>query len=350
MPNRVILHAGLHKTGTTALQKAFGDQRHRLAKAGIFYPDKSSDTGDHDWPMAIIQNDRLALRRQLQRVQGAKTVLLSSELIGCLTQDQLQTLRRSFPGASFDIIVVLRHLPGLWPSHWRELIKHGSADPFSHYLAELNALKEVRMASPIQPTRILTRLAAVFGRDAIRIMIFDAHPRGPDYGVSFVRKAFGFLDANAFATDTMNLMPDAWKIELGRVFNALGIGWVNHIGRKSIFNAAIGKLRFKEEAWVSDFRALLEQREPVVLYDRTPLVAGENTKLLDRFGDRIIDPVDALFSSSEAAILCLDHTQLPAALELALKKEFRGFRLKLTNSRTLEEQEFLETTVTAERF
>ena len=45
-PN-LILHIGMGKTGTTALQEAFWANRDVLARAGITYPDIGVDAGAH---------------------------------------------------------------------------------------------------------------------------------------------------------------------------------------------------------------------------------------------------------------------------------------------------------------
>lgn len=339
MPNHVILHVGQHKTGTTALQTTFCEQRARLAEAGILYPETACELGHHGLPAAIRESDRSVLRALCDEIGTANRVLLSSEQISCLRREQLESLRRLFPGAQFEVIVVLRRLPELWPSHWRELVKHGLPHPFDHYLAELHAVKPVELSSPLRPTRLLSDCVAVFGRDALKVMCFEAHPRGRSYGVSFVRKALGLENAEAFATATVNQMPADWKIELARIFNAYGIGWVNHIGRKAILNALIGKLALEEPKWVPEFRDHLDAAEATVLTDRAPLVAEEVARVIDLFGDRFVDPIDVADGAARTEVRCIDPATLPEPLETEMKKEFRQFRLRLTGVRTPEERE-----------
>jgi hypothetical protein len=36
---RLIIHAGFHKSGTTALQESFNSQKIELRQSGVIYPD-----------------------------------------------------------------------------------------------------------------------------------------------------------------------------------------------------------------------------------------------------------------------------------------------------------------------
>ncbi|MCP4053629.1 MAG: hypothetical protein GY739_11280 [Mesoflavibacter sp.] len=54
MFDKVILHIGLHKTGTTSLQKYFGSNRSGLQELGILYPKLYIDDfspNNHSWPI-----------------------------------------------------------------------------------------------------------------------------------------------------------------------------------------------------------------------------------------------------------------------------------------------------------
>lgn len=88
---RLILHIGSHKTGTTAIQQALYDNRHRLRQAGVVYDTghgllQGPKTGHHGLAHALASDaprDREALKRYRERlVTAARTadlVIISAE-------------------------------------------------------------------------------------------------------------------------------------------------------------------------------------------------------------------------------------------------------------------------------
>ncbi|MCB1418176.1 MAG: hypothetical protein KDJ74_03900 [Notoacmeibacter sp.] len=54
---RLIVHCGLHKTGTTSLQRAFSTRRAVLAKAGILYPVSTVSPNTHHSLAALYRKD-----------------------------------------------------------------------------------------------------------------------------------------------------------------------------------------------------------------------------------------------------------------------------------------------------
>ena len=54
MFDKIILHVGLHKTGTTSLQSYFGKNRKELKSLGVLYPEFSINNftpNNHSWPI-----------------------------------------------------------------------------------------------------------------------------------------------------------------------------------------------------------------------------------------------------------------------------------------------------------
>lgn len=332
MPQRVILHMGTHKTGTTALQQMFSDQEDRLERSGILYPRTGRALGHHGIANAVMDRDRRTLRALCNEVSKAETVLLSSELFGCLNLEGLTELRRLFPGADFELIVVLRRLPALLPSHWRELIKHGLATPFSDYVSQYRSLAPIELSSPVRPFRLLQDFAAVFGHDSLKLLVFDSRKDGAQYGADFVHDALGLADASHYVTRKMNQMPAYWKIELARIFHCFGIGRINHIGRKAIAHGLLGKLNFEGPRWIDDFREGLEKVEPTILTQNTPFIAEDVQRVLNNFHDRFLDAPEELDAPMQSEVRCFPVTRLPEALDIEMRKEFRHLRERLTDT------------------
>lgn len=60
MFDKIILHVGLHKTGTTSLQNYFGQNRNKLKPLGILYPVLSINSftpNNHSWPIKNLTMD-----------------------------------------------------------------------------------------------------------------------------------------------------------------------------------------------------------------------------------------------------------------------------------------------------
>ncbi len=53
---RLVIHAGFHKSGTTALQEAFDAQSDQLRSAGILYPNIGKIRGSSDSDLLDIKN------------------------------------------------------------------------------------------------------------------------------------------------------------------------------------------------------------------------------------------------------------------------------------------------------
>ncbi len=99
----MIIHAGVHKTGTKAIQTYLAAHDSQLAERGILYPQTGRSklepikTGHHKLAMAFERNpDRVPtllarLRREIAR-SDADTVLLSSEQFSLLKADEIALL------------------------------------------------------------------------------------------------------------------------------------------------------------------------------------------------------------------------------------------------------------------
>ena len=82
----LYLHAGLHKTGTTALQRFLHDNRAALGKDGAVYPsagmipDRPANRGQHELAWALRRGDDGRVWERLrEEIEGAPAAVVSSE-------------------------------------------------------------------------------------------------------------------------------------------------------------------------------------------------------------------------------------------------------------------------------
>lgn len=120
---KIILHAGLPETGTSALQELLADNRTSLAQNGFWYPHVSNPIPhpNHRYLIEELRNSPELSKTQAALDDAAKrdchTVIFSIEgLSGHVTkirEDAAARLNTLSKGAKIEIVVVLRE-PDRW--------------------------------------------------------------------------------------------------------------------------------------------------------------------------------------------------------------------------------------------
>ncbi len=136
MVDRVFLHIGLPKTGTTYLQKILWANRGLLASEGVTLPGQGHRR--HLWAALDLQ-ERPGLSRRhpdakgtwerlcscLDRTEG--TGLFTHEFFSAASSEQaIRAVQRLDP-AEVHVIVTARHALGLLTAGWQEQVKNGSS-------------------------------------------------------------------------------------------------------------------------------------------------------------------------------------------------------------------------------
>lgn len=154
---RVVLHAGMGKTGSSALQTAFVRHRDALASYGVRYPEHRSDdvarsggvTSGNGAPLRrwLVPRDDaprgIGARVRAQVVDGlrgtdAHTLLYSSEFLYLARPERLARLRRELAGhdATLRVVVYVRDLVGHALSSYSQVVKRGRfTGTFADYIA-----------------------------------------------------------------------------------------------------------------------------------------------------------------------------------------------------------------------
>lgn len=119
-PVRLILHVGVHKTGSTSIQAALHRNYLKLLAAGILYPSGIFVDRQHSLlhdlikrgPQDAVADFFWSLRQVANRLR-CKTVILSGEQLSLLTRRQLGTLVPLLATCNFDTTVVIFTRPPL---------------------------------------------------------------------------------------------------------------------------------------------------------------------------------------------------------------------------------------------
>lgn len=144
---RVFVHVGAPKTGTTFVQTVLWQHRDLLREHGVLYPGASYD--DHFFAAVDLQQlpfhdaprpesagrwDELAATVR----EWPGTTLLSHDVFASATAEQAARAVADLAPAEVHVVVTARDLARQLPSHWQEDVKHGSTEPLPEWYEAIN--------------------------------------------------------------------------------------------------------------------------------------------------------------------------------------------------------------------
>ena len=158
-PDAVLLHVGVHKTGTTAMQAAWADARPELVERKVLYPGKRA--AHHGAALAMLQRpwgwkDRggeVSSRTVFDKLARQATawpdrVVISSEHFCEVDARMAGEIVDAFGPERTQVVFTLRNLGSLLPSSWQQYLKYGVAAPYETWLENTFAAESKRTVSP----------------------------------------------------------------------------------------------------------------------------------------------------------------------------------------------------------
>lgn len=152
---RCYLHVGLPKTGTSFLQSVFRQSEGALAAQGLDLLPRTwlgrryltvalrgRLDPDTDPPAAFKVLDKLA--KEAANAQGDRA-LISREVLGALTPDQIPPLLEALPGYEVHLIVTVRDLARTLPSGWQQETQTTSTTSLGEFVAEFSDRSEAAL-------------------------------------------------------------------------------------------------------------------------------------------------------------------------------------------------------------
>ena len=156
MAERLVLHIGTQKSGTTYLQRVLAALAPVLRKKGVLYPTRLVGKreiynheaaaygllGTESFPWvprhrAEAQRDSWqALVDKVGRWDG--TAIVSGEALSVIDASAARRLVESLGVQRTDIIITARDLGRVLPSSWQQHIRNGRSTPFSTYIRQLD--------------------------------------------------------------------------------------------------------------------------------------------------------------------------------------------------------------------
>ncbi|HWR98367.1 MAG TPA: hypothetical protein VN317_08085 [Candidatus Methanoperedens sp.] len=189
--NRLYLHVGTHKTGTTALQQFFAGNRSRLSQLGVLYPDAGSPHHAR-LAAALRSGDRQPLLDVLASPEAARhpAVLLSSEDFERQAA-ALDFLRALAPCVT--IVIYLRRQDFYVQSSYQASVKspyRRSSQTFAQFYAECAAGALGGAPRRLDWLALVESWSAVFDRENVVVRPYE---RGQFAGGSIFADFLGVL-------------------------------------------------------------------------------------------------------------------------------------------------------------
>lgn len=143
MTQRLYLHVGAPKSGTTYLQQVLEANRARLAAAGVLVVGESHLDRIHA-AMVVREDPRLdhlpdrastSWRRLVDQVTAwrGESAVLSYELFAGATAEQVTAALADLPGIEVHVVITARDLGAAVPSAWQERLKFALTTPLERW-------------------------------------------------------------------------------------------------------------------------------------------------------------------------------------------------------------------------
>jgi hypothetical protein len=235
---RVYLHVGEPKTGTTFVQQVMWTNKAELLDAGLLLPGPRPMA---HWRAAQdlrevpqIPNDPIGpnkgawdkLARQV--LKAPEVGVISHELFAAADREQAERGIRSLAGAEVHVVLSVRDLGSLLPAEWQETVKHRNTSEWEDWLADVIDVESIaedrrqfwfwRVHDTLEVLRIWSSLLP-----PERVHVITMPPRGAEPDLLWKRFA-GVVGIDPAVADTARARSNASlglaEVELLRRLNA----------------------------------------------------------------------------------------------------------------------------------
>ena len=347
----VLLHIGVHKTGTTAIQAALSDARQELAAAGVLYPGRlqaqhraalaalGRTWGWNQRGGSVVPSHQLdAVAKDVAAYRGR--VAISSEFFCEADAETAQRVVQRLGGSRVHVVVTLRNLGSLLPSSWQQYLKYGLETDYEPWLQDVFAVRGSSRKSPTFWRRhdhgeVVQRWADAAGPDNVTVLVLEK----VDRSALFVAFAQLLGVPEHMLTSRMDLTSN-------RSMTAAEAELLLGVNRRV-------KRNLKWPDYVRLVRrgmalAMVEQRQPAATEPRmtTPdwaldAAAEHGAQIVEQLrssGARIVGPIEelALRLPAQPAAVPVDQIPVQAALEAVVA--VIGESVEQTSTRALVRQ------------
>lgn len=188
---RLVIHAGFHKSGTTAIQESLNAQSKELREAGIIYPNIGRKAhhriawalSGKVWGWGKRGGQKTSSRHWDSLAKSidssdTETILLSSEFFSELDSQAINKIFKSIKSRRVEALFTVRPLVKLLGSSYQQYLKYGIKADYKEWL---HSVLDNPSESKINPTfwqrhfhgQVVERWAKVLGVDCVNVIIVD---------------------------------------------------------------------------------------------------------------------------------------------------------------------------------
>ncbi|SDU99815.1 hypothetical protein SAMN04488544_3218 [Microlunatus sagamiharensis] len=341
-PGSLLVHAGMPKTGTTALQRVSAARRDLLAGHGVRYPGTGSNhrkalfaysARPVGWDGPGPSTPKVARWRELRdevRSAEGQRVWLSNENLSDEPEETLRSLVAELDREA-TVVLTLRSLPAQLASAWQQYLKSGVWISFETWLRrtigdEPNPTTTPSFARRLAVGDVVDTWVRVLGRDRVVVVVLDPADR------SLVPRAFerllglptDVLTADELAGHDANRSLTAAEAELLRRVNRVvrdrgDVGWRDYerfvrdgAVEAMLARGASGDQRIVPPTWAVQRAAALAEQQADRVRAAGVRVVGDLTHLASpvRSVDKVRAPKAVPVDAAAEALLAMLSTGL----------------------------------------
>lgn len=314
MAQRVVLHVGSMKSGTTFLQNLMMANRDLLAERGLLLPgrvwrDQVSGVAEVLGRARVAQAPEEGSWQRLVDELGAwpGTGLVSMEFLGPSGPQRVERVVGSFPAGTVRVVVTARDLNRQVPAMWQEALKNGRSFGFAEYVTAIRDhdgpgnvfWREQTVAA------MCRRWGAAVGMENVRLVTVPPPGAAPEELWRRFAEAVGVDPAGAVLPEKENASLGAASAEVLRRLNAL-----------------VDDLEYPQYAPVVKHRLakkVLSTRrgsEPAVGFEVPDWLPGESERMVGRLRELGVPVVGDLADLRPCAVPGADPSAVPAEEQL----------------------------------
>lgn len=189
----MLLHIGVHKTGTTAVQTALANSRDVLGTWGVRYPGRlmahrEIASSVMDRPLGFRTDGAKPPKAGLwdQTVADARAhagaTVISSEFFAESPQDVVERIVGDVGVERLQVVITLRNLGKLLPSAWQQNLKSGFETPYLPWIRRMLFEDDEATRSTIFWRRhrhdvLVERWVEAVGPDRVTVVVVDDRDR-----------------------------------------------------------------------------------------------------------------------------------------------------------------------------
>ena len=185
MAQRVYLHVGTPKSGTTYLQAGLWHHRDALRETGLLFPGRGPF--DHNRASIAVRNGRhlpghtqgapkLWRRFTEQTAAYDGTVVLSNEWYLAADQQQIAAAVEQLGGDNVHVVVTTRTLVRLVPAAWQESLKVGRGHSLGDFVEGMGEGRTKWTWDVLDPAAVARHWAGVVGPERVHVVTMPERP------------------------------------------------------------------------------------------------------------------------------------------------------------------------------